>query len=212
MTDRPTPSGPAGRPRPAGAARARRPITIPKERKPKKPGVLKYIIIIAVLVAGVSYAVHLRAQSPDPHYVKARDAVADYEGSISVDIRDYHDVVYTDALKELGQVNPKSISAQPAQELASRIRTEMTAFHEQMEKLAREANALKADQARRAAGIYQAQVNANLYERETGLESNPALCTHTDGTTHDHSKDTHNPFPQDESAAVETAVPAVHHH
>ncbi len=93
-------------------------------------GLIWKIAIPLAVVASLAYGLRAGIDRPDPHFVKARTMIEDYELVRSPEARDYGHPVYGHALAELDQVSPRSVSAEAATLMAEDLRTKVTEFSE----------------------------------------------------------------------------------
>jgi len=111
----------------------------------------KRLVIVSLLAlgGGLIYAVWSGTHGPDPHYLAARKMVTRYEMGKSAEARNFGNAVYRDALDELSQVSPSSVSAQPAAALGAKIEADLAEFEQEQEARRRsKANIVEAANAR----------------------------------------------------------------
>ena len=96
--------------------------------------ILKVAFVLFLLALGAN-ALWSKIQAPDPHYLTARKLMLDYEFCKPKKSRKYEHPAYHQALAELGLVNPKSVSAEPAQTLRIELERDITAFREQQKRI-----------------------------------------------------------------------------
>ncbi len=124
----------------------------------------KCLVIVSLLAlgGGLIYTVWSGTRRPDPHYLEARKMVIGYEMGKSAESRNFGNAVYRDALDELAQVDPGSVSAQPAAALRVRIKADLAEFkQEQAARRRSKTNIVEAEKAREKA-IQAAHIHSVL--------------------------------------------------
>ena len=91
---------------------------------------LSIAVGLAALIGLFVFAAFFRSEGPDRHYLDASKWVGDYEYGRLEEGLNYGHPVYTRALEELKLVDPESISAEPAKQLAADLEVKMQKFHE----------------------------------------------------------------------------------
>ncbi len=91
-------------------------------------GLVWKIFLPLVVVASIGYGLRTGLDRPDPHFVKAKAMIEDYELVRSPEARDYGHRVYQHALVELDEVSPRSVSAEAAALMAEGLRKKVTEF------------------------------------------------------------------------------------
>lgn len=91
------------------------------------------IVSLLALGGGLIYTGWSSTRRPDPHYLEARKMVIGYELGKSAESKNFGNAVYHEALDELAQVDPDSVSAQPAAALRVRIEADQAEFEQEQE-------------------------------------------------------------------------------
>ena len=105
-----------------------------RPKDPKKPRIkttpdttdyartrLLFIVALFAMLGLFTFAASKRHHAPDPHYLEARRVLTAYELGKPEASRNYRHPVYQQALLELDLVESASISAKPAELLASEL-------------------------------------------------------------------------------------------
>ncbi len=150
------------------------------------PGLKLAVAGTLLAMAALGYSFWAREPEQDPNFVRARDAVATYELGKDEDARNYDDPVYPEALTTLARVAPDSISAQPAEQLAVRIRQSVDLFHQRL-KAGRDD---MAERERKVKMRFEADMMANTRARLTPDNGSPECKDEEEGHAHSH-KDGH---------------------
>jgi len=135
--------------------------------------ILKGAIVILVLLAG-SLALWSATQGPDPHYTKARTLVTDYEFGKPQQLTNYEHPVYDEALGELAQVDPDSISAEPAEALRIEIERNIEEFRRHQARIASRLHENNSKKQKREAREFQVRAYTKLipFDHEDHPECN----------------------------------------
>ena len=86
--------------------------------------------IIALLTVTGLGMMSRHGNRPDPHFLQAQKSLRDYELGREPSQLDYQNPTYAETLAELALVNPRSVSAEPAHQLANDLNHKILAFHE----------------------------------------------------------------------------------
>lgn len=139
---------------------------------------LTAVAIVAVLA---SAWVLLREPSPDSHFLAARRMIDNYERGQAEDQLNYTHPVYGEALGELAQVDPESVSAEEAATLAAFIQGRIAAMNEK----------LKEREARYAAQReHRRETDRRIFLAQERVRMNPVVtypeCELEGGDGHSH--------------------------
>ena len=108
-------------------------IQITPEANGRSRSRMFFIVGLAAIVGLIVAAAVLGVERPDPHFVKARQMVTNYEQGKSFERRNYGNQIYQAALDQLVQVDPESVSADPAKQLSDEIRNGMRDFEDRQQ-------------------------------------------------------------------------------
>lgn len=201
---RPTPPRPptSGK-RPA----VRVPVAKPKAASTALPLV---VTISALLLAGGALAIRRVQTAVDPHYTHAREMVSKYETGLPENQRDYTSRLYKDALAELDQVNPKSASAQAADEMKKELLARIDAFGKRMAAQEEQQRQNEQNHADRIAAVFSVAKQASEIEERRRSTGDEAVCAEPDGTLHREGPEADKE--NDKPPGTPPAAPAPHHH
>jgi hypothetical protein len=160
----------------------------PEKREPKivqrartQPRQIWAINVLVLLVVGLVAAKTISDHNnqPDPHFVIARDLVEQYEYGRPLPARNYEHGIYKTAMNELLVVDPDSVSAFAARELASRLEKSIAKY-----RAARDARQQRgADNLRKGAQRASAQYHARSMSR---IQPEPDYVECNEGEDHAH--------------------------
>jgi len=102
---------------------ARKRVAARQSASPRQRGGPRWGVWVAAaaMLAAVGYAAINTAARADPHFTRAREIVDRYERGRPEASRNYNGPAYDQALEELAQVAPRSVSADPARKMARDI-------------------------------------------------------------------------------------------
>ena len=123
--------------------------------------ILKGVIVIIALLAG-SLALWSATRGPDPHYIKARKMVTDYEFGKPLQLTNYEHPIYGEALGELALVDRDSISAEPAEALRVEIERNIEEFRLQQMRLSVRLEETRSKKQKREAREFQVRAYTKL--------------------------------------------------
>ena len=120
--------------------------------------ILKVAFVLFLLALGAN-ALWSKIQAPDPHFLTARKLLLDYEFGKPKKARNYEHPTYHQALAELVLVNPRSMSAEPAQTLRIELERNITTFREQQKRINEQLSAARVKTRKKK----QSEVQARLH-------------------------------------------------
>ena len=135
----------------------------PETRSPvgRATRILKGAIVIIALLAG-SLALWSATRGPDPHYIKARKMVTDYEFGKPLQLTNYEHPIYGEALGELALVDRDSISAEPAEALRVEIERNIEEFRLRQMRLSVRLDETRSKKQKREAREFQVRAYTKL--------------------------------------------------
>jgi len=96
--------------------------------------ILRVAFVLLLMGLG-AHAMWSKMQGPDPHYLKAKKLVLDYEYGKPMSARNYGHATYRQALAELALVHPQSRSAEPARAMKMELEQNIATFRKQQKKI-----------------------------------------------------------------------------